>query len=39
MIHQGTTATSGHYKICIKNNDQWNEYNDRIVTNIPLSKI
>ena len=37
MIHEGTSAVSGHYKICINvGEDNWNEYNDRIVT--PISK-
>lgn len=32
MIHAGKTAESGHYKMCIKVNDQkdqWVEFNDR----------
>ena len=34
MIHQGQTANHGHYKICIKINQNWFEYNDIKVTNI-----
>ena len=32
MIHYGSTANSGHYKICIKANtsdNKWIEFNDR----------
>ena len=35
MIHEGTSAVSGHYKICINvGEDRWNEYNDRNVTTV-----
>lgn len=39
MIHEGSSAIHGHYKVCIKINDNWLEYNDRIVKNIPSSRI
>ena len=40
MIHEGTSAVSGHYKICINvGDDKWNEYNDRTVTPITKERI
>ena len=39
MIHQGSSAVSGHYKVCINIDGSWVEYNDRLVTSIPDSKI
>lgn len=39
MIHEGSSAIHGHYKVCIKINENWFEYNDRIVKNIPSSRI
>jgi ubiquitin C-terminal hydrolase len=39
MIHQGSSAVHGHYKVCILINDNWFEYNDRIVTPVPASRI
>ena len=40
MIHEGTSAVSGHYKICIKvGEEQWNEYNDRTVTAVSRERI
>lgn len=42
MIHCGTTAESGHYKICIKIdpiNNVWVELNDRRTDEIPQEKI
>ena len=40
MIHEGTSAVSGHYKICINvGEDKWNEYNDRTVISIDKEQI
>jgi ubiquitin C-terminal hydrolase len=39
MIHEGTSAVHGHYKVCISINDNWFEYNDRIVRAIPAARI
>ena len=42
MIHCGTTADSGHYKICIKVDPQknvWAELNDRRTEDITYDKI
>lgn len=42
MIHCGTTADSGHYKICIKVDPQrnvWAELNDRRTEEITYEKI
>lgn len=40
MIHEGASASYGHYKVCIHlGGDLWNEYNDRTVTSISKEKI
>ena len=42
MIHAGKTAESGHYKMCIRVNDQkdeWVEFNDRRTEEVSADKI
>ena len=40
MIHQGNTATSGHYKVVLNTDqDKWVEFNDRKVYPIDQAKI
>ena len=34
MVHQGTSATFGHYKLCLNQADQWYEFNDKYVSKI-----
>lgn len=31
MIHEGTSATYGHYKLCLHLGDEWYEFNDKNV--------
>ena len=42
MIHAGKTAESGHYKMCIRTNEQkneWVEFNDRKTSVVSAAKI
>lgn len=32
MVHQGTSAVFGHYKLCLLLAEQWYEFNDKQVS-------
>ena len=39
MVHQGTSATFGHYKLCLNLSDQWFEFNDKHVSKISRATV
>ena len=39
MIHEGSTATSGHYKVLLQLDGKWTEFNDRKVEIISEQKV
>jgi len=39
MVHQGNSATFGHYKLCLLLSDEWYEFNDKHVSKINKAAI
>jgi ubiquitin C-terminal hydrolase len=39
MVHQGNSATFGHYKLCLLLSEEWYEFNDKHVSKIDRSAV